>query len=633
MTSTIVNNRDEDKNDAVLVSILKNADGVVFEEENGSFGGEVYVSPSHLLEVFTLLKNNSSLPFDSLCDLTCIDAKAHSSFLSNSEYRFVLIYQLLSIQNNYRLVIKVGVPHTLNEQGEMEYAVDSLTSLWASADFFEREVFDMFGVKFIGHPDLRRILIYDEFEGYPLRKDYPISKKQPRIPLLSPETRNTSFDMERKELDFIKNIREAREVPQPTLGIVQDNISKISENGIDTFMSPHVFDSPLHAESTIINIGPSHPATHGTVGIIAEVVGEEVVNADVEVGYLHRGFEKTAEECTYAQVIPYTDRLNYVSPLINNLGWCLAVENLLHITVPKRCAYIRVLMAEISRVCDHLTCIGASAMELGAYSVMLYLMQAREYLWELVEEVSGARLTASYFRIGGLNGDLPENFAEHAREAFPKVRRLIKFADRLLSKNRIFIGRMRDVACMSKEDAIAFGLTGPLLRACGVRYDIRKAFPYSCYDEFDFNIPVGEKGDNYDRYSVRMAEMEESLKIAEQALERMPEGAYKVVDREVSLPEKKEVYDTIEGMINHFKIITEGVKPPKGNIYFPVEGGNGEVGFYVVSDGSGHPYRVHVRAPSFLAMRAFKKLIIGCDIADVIATFGMMNMIGGECDR
>ncbi len=407
----------------------------------------------------------------------------------------------------------------------------------------------------------------------------------------------------------------------------------LGDGGITTTMRPHRLDDELHSESMILSIGPSHPATHGTVRIVAEVVGEKILDADVEVGYLHRGFEKMSETVDYNQVIPYTDRLNYVSPLINNFGWCLTIEKLLGIRVPKRCEYIRVLLSEISRVCDHLTCLGASAMELGAFTVMLYMMQAREYLWDLIEEVTGARLTISYGRIGGVKDDLTPEFSIKLKKAFDKVRKQISNADKLLTRNRVFMDRMCDVAVLSQEEAISYSLTGQILRACGVPYDVRKAFPYSSYEEFDFEIPVGTKGDNYDRFLVRMLEMEQSMRICEQAVSNMPDGPIAVEDPHIYLVPKQEVYKSIDGMINHFEIIMYGVKPPIGDTYQSVEGGNGELGFYVVSDGTGRPYRAHVRAPSFIHMGVLKRMIVGANVADIIPSFGMLNMIGGECDR
>jgi NADH-quinone oxidoreductase subunit D len=331
--------------------------------------------------------------------------------------------------------------------------------------------------------------------------------------------------------------------------------------------------------------------------------------------------------------MPYADRLNYVSPIINNVGWCITVEKLLGIEVPKRCQYVRVIMSELSRISDHLTCLGASAMELGAFTVMLYFMQAREYLWELVEEVTGARLTISWGRVGGLKGDLPPGFAARMEKALDGVKLQLELGDKLLSRNRIFLDRMCDVAKISAQEAIDYGLTGPLLRASGVHYDVRKAFPYSSYEDFSFEVPLGTKGDNFDRFLVRYNEIFESIKICQQAMKQMPSGPISVDDPHIVLESKDEVYSSIDGMINHFEMVIKGVQPPVGDVYIPVEGGNGELGFYTISDGTGRPYKVHVRAPSFIHMGIMRKMLIGSNIADVVPIFGMINMIGGECDR
>ena len=405
------------------------------------------------------------------------------------------------------------------------------------------------------------------------------------------------------------------------------------EGGVITHMRPRKIGDDLHSETMILNMGPAHPATHGTVRIVVELHGERIVDCDVEVGYLHRGFEKMCETVDYNQVMPYADRLNYVSPIINNVGWCLTIEELIGIEVPKRCQYIRVIMSELSRICDHLTCLGASAMELGAFTVMLYMMQAREYMWDLIEEVTGARLTISYGRVGGLKDDLPDGFEEKMREAFRGMNEHLENCDRLLTRNRIFIERMCDVGVMNGEEALSYGITGPLLRASGVNYDVRKAFPYSSYEDFDFEVPLGTKGDNYDRFLVRFEELKQSMRICEQAIENLPEGPISVDDPRIVLSPKDEVYNSIDGMINHFEMVIFGVQPPKGDIYVPVEGGNGELGYYTVSDGTGKPYKVHVRAPSYIHMGALGDMLIGGNVSDVVPTFGMLNMIGGECDR
>ena len=396
-------------------------------------------------------------------------------------------------------------------------------------------------------------------------------------------------------------------------------------------MNPERVDLPI--ETMDLQMGPSHPATHGTIKFNLKLEGEKVLDCDVEVGYLHRGFAKSCEQATWTQVIPYTDRLNYASPVINNVGYALAVEKLIGVETTPRCQFIRVIMSELARIFDHLTCCGMTASELGAITAGFYMLEARELIMRIVETVTGARLTVTYVRIGGVKHDLPFGFAEQVERAFRIVRKLLLDCDRLLSRNRIFLDRMAGIGAVSRETAIAYGLTGPILRSTGVNYDVRKAHPYLVYDQLDFEIPLGTKGDDYDRFVVRIQELEQSMRIVEQALKKIPPGPVTIEDPSIVLPEKERVYGSIEGLMNHFKIIIEGIKVPPGEVYFAVEGGNGELGFYLVSDGGGRPYRVRVRPPCFIAMSAFSEMIKGRMLADIIPTFGMINMIGGECDR
>ncbi len=382
-----------------------------------------------------------------------------------------------------------------------------------------------------------------------------------------------------------------------------------------------------------LQMGPSHPASHGTIKFNLTLDGETIVACDVEVGYLHRGFEKMCEQGTWTHVFPYADRLNYASPLINNVAYALAVEKLFGITTPERCTYIRMIMSEISRVADHLTCLGMAANEIGAISAGFYMLEAREALFDLIEAVTGARVTVTYCRIGGVTKDVPADFADRVPVAIQSVRRVLDDCNRLLGRNRIFLDRMDGVGVMSAEDAVSYGLTGPLLRATGVAHDLRRSEPYLFYDRMTFEIPVGTKGDNLDRFQVRFEEMLQSLDIIEQAVAQLPAGEIRVSDPRVTLPDKREVYGNIEGLMNHFKLVIEGVKVPAGEVYHAVEGANGELGFYLVSDGSGRPYRVRVRPPCFLGMSALAEMLRGYMIADIVSTFGMINMIGGECDR
>jgi NADH-quinone oxidoreductase subunit D len=339
------------------------------------------------------------------------------------------------------------------------------------------------------------------------------------------------------------------------------------------------------------------------------------------------------EQGTWNHCFPYADRLNYASPLLNNVGFALAVEKLAGLSVPERCQYIRVIVGELSRITDHLTCLGMGASEVGAISAAFYMIEAREFLYDLVEAITGARLTVTYCRLGGVTNDLPPDIHDRAAYCFKSVRGVVADCEKLLSRNRIFVDRMQGVGIVSREDAVSFGLTGPLLRATGIPYDVRKADPYLVYDRFDWTVPTGTTGDNYDRFNVRLAEIEQSMRIVDQALAQLPGGPVIATDPRFVLPPKSEVYGSIEGLMNHFKLVIEGQKIPAGEVYVATEGGNGELGFYLVSDGSGRPYRVRVRPPCFYAMGALGKMLTGAMIADVITTFGQLNMIGGECDR
>lgn len=383
----------------------------------------------------------------------------------------------------------------------------------------------------------------------------------------------------------------------------------------------------------VLNMGPSHPAMHGTVRMILTLDGETVVKCDPEIGYLHRGFVKECESATWTQIFPYTDRLNYVSPLLNNFGYALAVERLLQLEIPDRAKYIRTLMGEMSRMCDHYTAIAAGSLELGAMSVFLYCVEARDLLWDLIEEVTGARLTVSYARVGGVKHDLTADFAERWAAIEPRMFDVLRMVDQMATKNRIFMDRMQGTGVISQADAISFGFTGPVLRSTGVAYDIRKDHPYFAYDRVDFEVPVGTRGDNYDRYLVRMAEVEQSIRIIRQCLRDIPVGPVLADAPHVVLPDKQSVYNSIEGMINHFKIIFEGIQVPAGEVYSSTEGGNGELGFYIVSNGTGQPWRIHVRAPCFYLMGGIDRMLEGAMISDIIPTFDTINMIGGEIDR
>jgi NADH-quinone oxidoreductase subunit D len=391
----------------------------------------------------------------------------------------------------------------------------------------------------------------------------------------------------------------------------------------------------LPPELMTVNMGPSHPAMHGTVRIVLTVDGEKVVKGDVQPGYLHRCFEKESEHATYTQVFPYTDRLNYVSPMINNVGWAMAVEKLMGLTgkIPRRAEYIRVIVSEMSRMTDHLTCVGASAMELGAFTAFLYFLKAREWMYELLEKISGARLTHSYARVGGVVKDLPDGFDADLTRTLDTIEKVMVEVDDLLTTNKIFYDRMVGVGAMGKDEAIATGCVGPIARACGVDYDVRRDYPYSVYPELEFDVPLGTHGDCYDRYLVRIEELKQSIRMLRQCQKQIPDGPFMSDDPRVALPPKRDAYNTIESMIRHFKHIMDGIRVPAGEAYTFVEGGNGELGFFIVADGTGRPYKAYLRSPSFVHLSTAERLIKGHLIGDVVPIFGMINMIGGECDK
>ncbi|HKB80252.1 MAG TPA: NADH dehydrogenase (quinone) subunit D [Thermoanaerobaculia bacterium] len=496
--------------------------------------------------------------------------------------RFDVMYQLYSLQNNERVRLKVRVA-----DGE---SIDSATPVFKGFDWYEREVYDMYGVRFQGHPNLRRILTHEAFQGHALRKDY---------------------DPAQRWLCTEKDV--AKIIPK-----VDPRFAKLDTD----------------FERVTLNLGPSHPATHGTQRIVVTLDGETIIGAEQEIGYLHRCFEKSCETHTYQQAIPFTDRLNYMSAIINNVGYCMTVEKLLGIEAPPRAQHVRLMLSEFMRIADHLVCIGTNLVDMGALTNFWYLFQPREEIYGLVESCCGARLLPTYTRIGGLAVDAPSDFLANSQRLVKMLPKFIDDVEKLVDRNKIFLDRVTGIAPISAEDAIDFGFTGPCLRACGVPYDVRKANPYLGYDTYDWDVPIAEGGDTYARYLVRMEEMRQSLRILQQAIDRgLPPGPVIVDDPYVALPPKSKVYNEMESLIYHFKLIMHGIQPPVGETYFQVEGGNGELGFYVVSDGSKNPYRVRCRPPCFTIFQAFPRMIIGQTIPDAIAALGSLNIIAGELDH
>ena len=391
--------------------------------------------------------------------------------------------------------------------------------------------------------------------------------------------------------------------------------------------------SDIRTEVVTLNMGPQHPSTHGVLRVVLELDGEVVIKATPVLGYLHRGIEKLAEHKTYHQFITLTDRLDYTSPFINNLAYVLTVEKLLDLEVPLRAQYIRVLLAELTRIQSHLIWLGTHALDIGAMSPLLYCFREREETLDMFEMVGGARMNQSYFRIGGLAADLPDGFEEKVKAFCDVLHSRIDGYERLLTENKIWLSRTKGVGVISAEEGIALGLSGPCLRGCGVKWDLRKANPYSSYDHFDFEIPTGQHGDSYDRYLVRLEEMRQSNRIIMQALERLPAGPFNAVSPKVVPPPKELVQESIESLIIHFHLMTEGFNVPRGEAYCSVESSKGELGFYIVSDGSNKPYRVKIRTPSFVNMESFSTMAQGRMMADIVAIIGSIDICLGELDR
>ena len=386
-------------------------------------------------------------------------------------------------------------------------------------------------------------------------------------------------------------------------------------------------------DTMTLNMGPSHPSTHGVFRVILEMDGEIVKTTDPEIGYLHTGIEKTSENKRYVHVIPMTDRLDYLNPPGNNLAFCLSTEKLLQCEIPPRAQYLRIIMCELARIGSHLVWLATHALDIGAMTVFLYCWREREMILDLNEEVSGVRMMTSYIRVGGVMKDATPEWLAKVRKFVDYFPAKVDEYERLLTKNPIWLDRTQGIGAMSREEAIDWSLSGPALRASGVDFDFRKKRPYGGYGDFNFDVPVGKNGDVYERYLMRVEEMRQSRRILLQALDNLPDGPYKTDDNKVSLPDRNTLHTSMEALIHHFKLVSEGVSVPKGETYVPVEGPRGEVGFYIVSDGSNTPYRVKLRAPSFIAIPGMCKMMEGAFIADVVAVIGSIDIVMGEVDR
>ncbi len=516
-----------------------------------------------------------------LLDITAVD---YLQYPDVTPSRFGVIYILRTSDFKKHLTLKTYVNDTTLE-------IDSITDLYYAADWAERETFDQYGIRFKGHPNLKRVLNHHQFVGYPLRKDYPVTKGQ-----ICTETEDLMDEM----VPLLKR-------------------KGYSETDLEELM--------------MLNVGPSHPASHGTIRNFVAMEGETITACVTEIGYLHRGFEKACETHNYSQVIPYTDRLNYCSAMLNNIGYAKAIEDMLGIDITPRAKMIRVIIGELSRLTDHIVCNAANMVDLGGLTNFWYIFAPRDKAYDLFSKLTGARLTNSYTRIGGLEFDLYEGFAEDLEDVLKDVEKAIDDSLSLVAHNKIFQDRTQDVGVIDAKFALDAGITGPNLRAAGVPFDLRKDTPYYGYENFDFDVVVGSHGDVYDRIMCRFEEMRESMKIIRQAMKELPDGPINVDAQGIFLPSKKDVYGNIEGLMNQFKLTFEGIKVPKGEYYGATEAANGELGFYTVSDGSGTPYKIKCRPPCYYALGGYARIVEGNMLADAVVTMASMNFIAGEFDR
>lgn len=551
----------------------------------------LWTSRENVREISRFLKCDIQKPYRMLYDLTAIDSRELSDGLNLFKSDFVLVYHLLSFERNSDVRIKVPL-------NTSSLSTQTLTDIWPSANWYEREVWDMLGVTFDGHPHLKRILMPPTWEGHPLRKDYP-ARATEMGPFQLPDPKE---EAEQASLKF-----------HP-----EDWGLKRSSDSTD-FM--------------FLNLGPHHPGTHGVLRIILQLDGEQIVDAIPDIGYHHRGAEKMGERQSWHTYIPYTDRVDYLAGVMNNFPYVLAVEKLAGIEVPQRAQVIRVMLAELFRIASHLVWYGTFAQDLGALSPVFYMFTDRERVLEIIEAICGARMHPNWFRIGGVAQDLPQGWEEKVLQFVHYLPKRLSEYDRLVMQNRIFKGRTQGVGQFSLDEAIDWGVTGPALRACGLKWDFRKERPYSGYENFEFDIPTAQNGDCFDRAVVRIEEMRQSLRIIEQCVQHMPSGPYKASHPAATPPPKDRTLFDIETLITHFLDVSWGPVIPKGEAHIAVEATKGNNGYYLISDGNTHPYRVRIRTPSFPHMQMLPLISRGQMVPDLLAILGAMDYVLADVDR
>ena len=560
------------------------------------FRGEttVTVKSERIVEVCTFLRDDPDLKYDQLTFVSAVDNLARNG-QSADGHRFEAVYQLHSLTHRRRLRLKAPL------QGDAP-RIASVVPVWPAANWHERETYDLMGVVFEGHPDLRRIMMPDDWVGHPLRKDYPLGG--------DPVAFTVNLDDPAMQTlgEITQEVPPSPSVPPPG-------------SDPDRYM--------------LLNFGPQHPATHGVLRMVVELDGERVVDVYPDIGHLHSGIEKIAEHKLYNQIIPYTDRMDYVSAMNNNLPCVLAMEKLLGIKAPPRAQVIRVIMCELQRLAAHLIWFGTSILDLAGVgmSLLMYAFQDRESIYDIIEMVSGARMTPSYFTVGGLRWDVPAGFVPRVRGFLDEFKGRLRDQDKMITKNPIFLSRVKDIGYLSREDAISWGVTGPCLRGSGVAFDLRKEEPYIGYEDFEFDVPSFPEGDVLARYRVRMEEMWQSIRIMEQGLAKLPDGPVKVADRKISLPPRDELDTSMEALIHQFKLVTEGYSPPPGEVYVGCENPKGELGFYMVSDGTPKPYRCKIRGPSFSNLATASLMARGGLLSDLVSAIASVDITLGEVDR
>jgi NADH-quinone oxidoreductase subunit C/D len=551
----------------------------------------LWLALNKVKDVLLYLKTEIERPYILLFDLSAIDERSRKKDLDYPSDNFTLLYHLFSFERNSFIRLKIAL------RGEFP-TVPSITKLWANANWYEREVFDMFGIRFEGHPHLRRILMPETWQGNPLRKEHPARATEMGPFRLFDEKQ----DREQAALQF-----------RPE----------------DWGLATHSEDSDF----MFLNIGPQHPGTHGVLRIVLQLDGEDIVDAVPDIGFHHRGAEKMAERQSWHTYIPYTDRVDYLGGVNNNLAYLLAVEKLAGIEIPERANVIRVMMCELFRIASHLVWYGTFAQDIGQLSPVFYMFTDREKIFDIVEAICGGRMHPNWFRIGGVAQDLPKGWdvlVKNFIDYFPK--RLREY-DAMVMKNSIFKARTVGIGIFTKEEAIEWGVTGPGLRACGFDWDFRKKQPYSGYDKFDFDIPIAHNGDCYDRAVVRVEEMRQSLRIIEQCWKYMPEGEYKADHPLTTPPVKKHTMQDIETLITHFLGVSWGPVIPAGEAMSCVEATKGANSYYAVSDGNTSPYRVRVRTPSFPHMQMLPYISKGYTVADMLSILGAMDYVLADIDR